>query len=78
VRIAVGRASTRRAAFSQVATLGLICLLALCVAGVESASDSLLGRVAFSAALAAAAVNLVLALWVWRAVRWVDRNGRWG
>jgi hypothetical protein len=77
VRIALGRTLTRRAAFSQIAALGLICLLALCVAGLESASDSLLGRMAFSVALAAAVLNLILALWVGLAVCWVDRNGRW-
>jgi hypothetical protein len=78
VRIAVGRASTRRAAFFQLAFVGLLFLLTLCLAGLQPVGESPLGKVVFSLWLTAAVLNLAVALWVWRAIRWVDRNDRWG
>lgn len=77
VQLAVGRTSTRRAAFSQLAILSLNLSILLLITGMESVSESLFGRIAFAVGLAGTVLNLILAIWVWLAVRWVDRNGQW-
>ena len=77
VRLSVGRTSTRRAAFSQLTILGLNLSILLAITGIESTSESLFGRIAFAIGLVGMVVNVILALWVWLAVRWVDRNGQW-
>jgi uncharacterized membrane protein len=77
VRVAVGRTSTRQAAFSQFAILCLNLAILLAITGVESTSNSLFGKIAFALGLAGMALNVILVLWVWQAVRWVDRNGHW-
>jgi phage-related holin len=77
VRFAVGRSSARSAAFSQIAFLLLNLVFFVVIAVTESASESQLGKIAFAIGLAGIALNVILAFWVWLAVRWVDRNGQW-
>jgi hypothetical protein len=77
VRLAVRRISTRRAAFSQLAILALIFCILFVFAGAESASESLFGRIAFGVDLVGMVLIVILALWMWLAVRWMDRNSQW-
>jgi hypothetical protein len=78
VRLALGRISTRRVALSQCTALlaNLIMLLA-CIALPLSGSETLFGMIGLGVVLAGMVVDLILILWVWLAVRWVDRHGQW-
>lgn len=77
VWLVLGRASTRRTAFSHLAILALNLSLFLGITGVESASESLFGKIAFALGLVGTALGVISILWAWLAVRWVDRNGQW-
>ena len=77
VWLAIGRASTRRAALSHLTILGLNLSLFLGITGVESASQTVLGKIALALGLAGTVFGVISMLWVWLAVRWVDRNGQW-
>lgn len=77
VRYALGRISTRKSALSQCTVLGLNLALLGCITTPLSETDTVFGKIGFGVALAGIVVNLVLILWVWLAVRWVDRNGQW-
>ena len=53
-------------------------LLLFCIIGLLTASEALFGTIALVVALAATASEVILILWTWLAVRWMDRNGQWG
>ncbi len=80
VRFAVGRASTRKTAlFTNFTIMGCnLLLLLFCIIGLLTASEALFGTIALVVALAATASEVILILWTWLAVRWMDRNGQWG
>ena len=77
VRLAVGRVSTRKATLTQLAIVGSNLAIFLCITAVAWGSESLLGKIAFALGLAGTALVLIRILWVWLAIRWVDRNGQW-
>lgn len=77
VWLAVGRASTRSTALSKFTIRGLNLAILLAITGVESASESLLGKIAFALGLGGMVLNMMVAICVWLAVRWVDRHGEW-
>jgi len=57
--------------------MGLSFTILLAMTGLEWGSESVLGRVAVALGLIGMVVQAVAALWVWLAVRWVNRNGQW-
>jgi hypothetical protein len=67
VRLAVKRAWKRRSALFQLKFMGLFLLLFLYI--------TLSGNIVLG--LAGMAIEVFITLWLWLAVRWVDRNGQW-
>jgi hypothetical protein len=49
----------------------------LAMTGLEWGSESALGKVAVALGLIGVVLQAVAALWVWLAIRWVNRNGQW-
>jgi len=77
VQLAVGRTLERRRVQTIWMFLALTFAILLAMTGLEWGSESVLGKVAFVLGLIGMALQGVAALWVWLAIRWVDRNGRW-
>jgi hypothetical protein len=78
VRLAARAGTKRQAVLVQVGCLILLTGIGRLVAATESGSSSFLGAVALPLGLAGAVLCGGAALWSWLAVRWVDRNSKWG
>ena len=80
VRLAVREGTKRKTALGQI--VALVLLTCMCIGHLvtanESGSDSFLGALALPLRLASAGLCAAAALWSWLAVRWVDRNSKWG
>ena len=78
VRLAARAGAKRQTIMVQVGGFVLLTGIGLLVAALESGSSSFLGALALPLGLAGAVLCGGAALWSWLAVRWVDRNSKWG
>jgi hypothetical protein len=78
VRLAVPAGTKRQVAKVQIGCIVLITGIGLLVTALGSGSSSFLGAVELPVGLGLAVMGGGAALWSWLAVRWVDRNGKWG
>jgi hypothetical protein len=67
----------RSAALALVSLFGVLAGIGLLVVAIESGSSSFLGTLALPVGLGGACLWATGGLWVWLAVRWVDRNSKW-
>jgi hypothetical protein len=77
VQLAVGRSLDRRRAQAILTFLGLNFAILLAITGLEWGSESVLGKVAVALGLIGMVLQALAVLWVWFAIRWVNRNGQW-
>jgi hypothetical protein len=78
VRLVAREGTKRQTALVQLGCLVLLTASGLLTAAVASGSTAILGALALRLGLAEAGLAAALALWFWLAVRWVDRNSKWG
>jgi len=78
VRIVLREGMKRSAAKTQTVVFLILFFIAISIAaGINWDEASTLGKIAVPLELVFAAFVLVFAIWMWTAVRWVDRNGKW-
>jgi hypothetical protein len=78
VRLAARQATQRGTALIQVRILVLLTGIMLAVGATASGSRSWLGEVTMFWGLISACLGACGAAWTWLAIRWVDRNSKWG
>ncbi len=77
VRLVLGRSWDRRREQALLMFLGLNFVMLLAMTGLEWGSESVLGKVVFTLGLIGMLLQALVALWLWLAIRWLDRNGQW-
>jgi hypothetical protein len=77
VRVAARAGTKRQTVLVQIGLCVLLAGIGLLGAAIESGSNSFLGSLTLPGGLAVASLGAGAALWLWLAVRWVDRNSKW-
>jgi hypothetical protein len=77
VLLAVRAGTPRQTAIMQATLLFLVAVMSLGGAASMFGSDSTFGRISFFIQLPTGCITIVLALWTWLGVRWVDKKGQW-
>ena len=77
VRWAVGRRSDRPTAIRLLRVQAMNTAVMVLIVALSFSSESLVGRISLVAGLIGVLLLVPLCLWMWRAIRWMDRNGGW-